>query len=1060
MVKKIAIWTGVALGSLLVLGMGALLILPSFFQKDIEKEVKNWANQNLQARVEFSGTDLSFFSRFPNLTLSINDVKISGKDKFDKVNLVKAKTIIFGIDVMSLFSDKTVIDQVELDQADLNLLVAKDGAANYMIFGSEEDSTATDTAAASLKIRKITIVNSILNYADSTLPFSLSAKGFSYKGQGNLSKDIFDLISKMDVKSMTLNYDGSEYLQNKSITADLQTKMNLKTLGFKFERNDLKINQLPVKFTGYFEFIDKGYDMSFNINSELVPFRSLFTALPKEYLTWMEETKIEGKAQLQVSLNGKYIYEQNIAPDVKVELDVYEGFIQYANAPMPLSDLEVRFKTLLPNLNPDSLQVQLDSFSFKMKDSYFKSQVLLKGIEEPYIKMYAKGYLGLDELWKTLGLSGYVVKGKYDIDLSVDGSYREKIVKSGLRNNKVDTVIAEIPKFNISTHLHNGYFKIDKYEKGIEELFFEFEGDNRTGKPVDTRLQVNRMEAKLKDNFINAKCLLTGITPLNVSADINTHFDLADLYKAFPIDSYSVAGVLDINVRAKGIYDSEKDIFPSGFAEVKYKKGSFSSVKYPGKIENIDLFVFASSKNGKPETTNIKIDPLSFSFEGSPFAIRADLSNLDDLSYSVYSNGKLNLGRLYALFTGKANELEGTIETNFRLKGKQSDAEAMQFDKISNSGNLRIQDITWRSDLYPYPFFIKSGLFTFNNDKISIDKVKMSYLNSEMILNGKINDVIPYLLSDTGKLKVQAELTSAKVIVDEFMAFNASAPSSDAPPSTSAGVVMLPRNLDLKFQTKVGKVLYQDLALDSVAGELAVSDGVLYLKELAFNTLGASVGMDATYTEINPVSAYFDYHLITKDFNIERAYKEVKMVQELASSLESAKGLISIDYKIKGKLDGNMMPVYKSLSGGGVLNMKDVKFSGIKVLGDVSKKTQKEGIDKPRLKGIEIKSTIENNVIEIEPFKFKTAGVRIKVAGRTTIDGIMDMKIRIGLPPMGIFGIPVMVKGSAGDPKIKFGKGGKDDENPVEDDYSDELPADILERIKKAKEEDDDPADS
>jgi AsmA protein len=125
----------------------------------------------------------------------------------------------------------------------------------------------------------------------------------------------------MDVKSMTLNYDGSEYLQNKSITADLQTKMNLKTLGFNFERNDLKINQLPVKFTGYFEFIDKGYDMSFKINSELVPFRSLFTALPKEYLTWMEDTKIEGKAQLQVSLNGKYIYEQNIAPDVLDNID-------------------------------------------------------------------------------------------------------------------------------------------------------------------------------------------------------------------------------------------------------------------------------------------------------------------------------------------------------------------------------------------------------------------------------------------------------------------------------------------------------------------------------------------------------------------------------------------------------------------------------------------------------------------------------------------------------------------------------------------------------------------
>jgi len=99
-----------------------------------------------------------------------------------------------------------------------------------------------------------------------------------------------------------------------------------------------------------------------------------------------------------------------------------------------------------------------------------------------------------------------------------------------------------------------------------------------------------------------------------------------------------------------------------------------------------------------------------------------------------------------------------------------------------------------------------------------------------------------------------------------------------------------------------------------------------------------------------------------------------------------------------------------------------VKLKGFKLMNAVSKSTNKVEMNDPDLSKINIKSSITNNILTIEKTKMRIAGFRPRFQGQCTLDGKLDLKGRIGLPPFGIFGIPFTVKGTQDNPIVKLKK--------------------------------------
>lgn len=685
-------------------------------------------------------------------------------------------------------------------------------------------------------------------------------------------------------------------------------------------------------------------------------------------------------------------------------------------------------------------------------NEFFSLAFKLNSAEKLWIFAKAGVKMDVGKWSKALGVEAIDLRGVFDMDFEAAGYYH-----TGPNPDpaKGDTILLGIPKFKMTATYYDGYLKYRNLPQALTNISFNLKAEAPDADYRNINLRVDNLNAGFLKNKLEGFLHLNGLTDLPVEAKLSTSCNLAELKQVLPIDSIELKGNLDVQLDVKGNYAPEKKKFPTSNVHVKLSGGSLHTKYYPKPIEQIEVDATITNSTGELSDTRIRVEPLSFLFEDHPFEVKADLRNPDNVAYNITSKGTLNIARIYKLFSREGMDLDGHIETNLALRGLQSDAMIGRFEKLHNSGRLVLKNIGFTSEYLPAKFVVREGVFRFENDKMRFEKFLGIYQSSDIRLDGYLSNVVNYVLSGK-KLMGSFAFTSKLLALDEFLAptpTNHLQPPSGRVEATTAGVFMVPENLEVALTADLKQVYYSGMKINDLKASVEVRDGLLLLKEMQFDLIGCKVNMDASYGSVNPAHAFFDFHVIANDFDVKRAYNEVPLFRELASSASKAEGIISLDYTLKGKLNAGMTPVFPSLEGGGVVSLKQVKVMGLKLFTTVSKSTEKEKLKNPNLKKVELKSTIKNNVITLEQTKMRISAFRVKLSGTSSFDGNLALKMRIGLPPLGIIGINLRVLGTTDDPKIKYGKG-TGDENVAETDYQDEMPEELRRKLKAAKEDD------
>ena len=960
----------------IILILFTLILTPIIFKDKFAQIVKSTVNKSLKTELTFSELEVSFFHHFPRLTITLKDFSLKSSAPFTNDTLVSAKDISFGVDVLTIFSNPIKITRVYLNKATIKVLYNEKGASSFDVFipgDTVHKESATPSEGANLKIEDIIVKQTDFIYSDASIPMKIFAHGINYKGKSDLSKNILKLRSSVKIDSLDFIYNSVAYLKSKPVNGDLTTSINTLTTELKFEKNDLKILDIPFKFQGQFLLRNDGYDFYLSLQS------------------------------------------------------------RYEN---------------------ESLNAMLR----------------LIGTNKLWIVAKLNSDITLDKWSKGLGISKFDLQGKLKMKLDAEGLY---FTGQNPENKKPDTVILSIPDFTFNAHLSEGYLKYRDLPEAIHGISLDLTAASGGNDYKKIKIALENFQAQIIKSKIEGFVRIDGLKDLPVEGHLKTSLDLADLKKVVPLDSIDLTGSLALNVDVKGNYAPGKKLFPVSTIAMEMKNGSIRAKYYPNPIEKINITVNVINATGKLADTRIKIDPLSFIFEGKPMTVTADFQNPDNLRYDITSKGTLDVGKVYKVFSRKGLDLDGFISTDLKLKGTQSDALAGSFNKLMNSGKLELHNISFTSEYLPKPFILHTGIFRFENDNIRFEKFEGRYSASDITLDGHLSNVINYILSNQ-KLKGNFNFKSNYLAADEFMAlqepsgvsFQQSASSSTViaseakqqKPVTSSqvqatGVIMIPENLEIGLKADAKKISYRKLDINNLTASVEVKQGMLLLKQMNFELINCKVGMIATYGSINRSKAFFDFHITAKDFDIKRAYNEIDLFRNLSTSAGKCEGIVSLDYSLKGKLDAGMNPVYPSLEGGGVLSLKKIKVMGLKLFTSMSKNLGKEKIKDPDLSKVELKTTIKNNVITLEKTKMKMAGFRFRISGETNFTGALNFKARLGLPPLGIVGIPIRILGTQEDPKFKYGRGNKD-EDVEETNYSDEIPADLLKKIKDAKEED------
>lgn len=1008
---KIIKITGLVTVSLLLL----LFLLPYLFPTTISNKIKALVNTSIRGELNFSSARLSFFNHFPTLTLTLYDLTLKGSAPFQKETLIASREVAFGLDLNTLFAKKININEIFLTNAFINVQVDEKGRANYNVYNSKNNKSVTDTSeGTALKIKKILIENSHLLYNDRSLPMLINAKGFNYTGTGNFSNSVFDLMTHAEIDAVDFTYGSQSYFISKKINADLVTKINTHSLSFLFEKNNLKINQLPVDFTGRFAFLENGYDMDFKINSHPTELKNVFTAMPAAYLSWLQKTQLKGTAVISGQLSGKYIAEKKVQPNLTLSMGIRNGYVAYQKAPSPVTNLFLNLETKMPGLNPDSLQLKIDSIFFNVDKDYFSSIINVKGLKEPEIHIKINTEMDLEKLNKAWGMPSIEAKGKYSLHLSANGKFAKGQNPKSIRP---DTIITSIPAFTFTSSFTNGYLKYAAAPLPVKNIHFKLRADCPDHDMHHSTLILDDLNAEVLNDYLKGSFTITGSKNFKVNSDLKLLFHLASIKQVYPLDGMDLKGEIAATIVTNGQYNPGKKLFPKTTANLHFSNGSILTKYYPHPVEKIEVDALVSNKDGSLKTTAVSVKPVSFVFEGRPFEMKMELKNFDNLAYSISSHGTIDVGNVYKVFSKKGLDVKGFIKANMALSGLQSDATKGHYERLFNSGTLEIRNIKINSEYFPYPFYITKGEFSFKQDKIWFDTFKAKYGKSNFILNGYLTNIINYAIKNE-PLTGTFDIKSDQVDINELMAF-----SGTTNQSSETGVVMIPPNLNISLNAAVKKIKYNDINLTDGKGQMLLQNGKLSLLQTGFTIINAPVTMDATYASIGPKKAIFDYHIQAKDFDIKRAYKEIKLFHDLASAASSAEGTVSLDYMLKGKLNANMRPIYPSLEGGGILSVNKVKMKGFKLFTAVSKETGKNDLNNSDLSKIELKTKIKNNIITIEPFKMRVSGFRPKMQGQVSFDGKLNMKFRLGLPPFGIFGIPMTITGTEEKPVIKLRRG-------------------------------------
>ncbi|ULQ52679.1 AsmA family protein [Flavihumibacter fluvii] len=1024
---KKKLWKILKISGISITALFALLfLLPILFPGKIEEKIKEWTNQAISGELNFKKVRLSFFEHFPALTLTLHEFSLKGSAPFDKDTLIAGNTLSFGIDLGSVFGKAVRVNKFFIDKARINVSVDKNGNANYNIYNSDTSSTSTsqDSSNTQLKIEGIFITRSKLVYNDQSLPMVITADGFHYTGSGNLASTNFELASHLHADSLDFSYDGSTFLEKRSIDADLTTGINTTSLALTFRKNNILINKLPIDFSGNMTILKDGYDIDLKLVSGTTDFGNLFSILPPDYEDWFKDTRFKGTSRLTLDVKGNYRAAENRAPDLVTRLWVRDGQVNHKNAPAPLDHFNLVASVLLPKLNTDSLTLQVDTLDFDIKGKPSRATLYLQGINTPYIKADVNSQLDLALLDQAIGLSFAELKGQATFQLQADGKYT---TGQNPKNFRPDTVITAIPVFQLKATIKNGYYKQKDLPLAIEKVDAAIEAASKDGLWNSITAAIKTIHAEIGKGFLDGHITLQGLEKTDLQANLKARLQLDDLEKAIPMKGYSFAGLFSTDFSANGRLDPEQKTFPVLKADLQLTNGRIQTPYYPAPIRDLEIKGQASSIKGSYQDLTVKFPAISFQFEGQPFEMTADCSNFNDLHYAITGKGTLDLTSIYQVFAIKDYAIAGKLKTDFSAKGKQSDAVAGRFANLKNSGTIEFNQMELSAKEYPAPFFIPTGKMEFIQDKAWLKNMVLQYRQNEFRLNGSAQNFISYLLQNDiliGNLTVE----SKKVNIDDFMAFAATDTAQVQQSATNTGVVLLPSNLNLTLVAGVKEVTYGKTTLTDFSGNLSLKNSHLQLSDTRFSIAGAIFTLGASYLPVDPRNARFTFTVKADSFDVKRAYHEIPLFHEMASAAAKAEGRISLDYALNGRLDDQMKPVLPSIKGKGALTLADVKINGLKLFSAVSKATGKDSINNPNLKAVVLKTSIQNNIITLERTKMRVFGFRPRIEGQTSLDGKLNLRFRLGLPPLGIIRIPMTITGTAENPIVKMKKGTESDE--------------------------------
>ncbi|MGQ0826892.1 MAG: AsmA family protein [Bacteroidota bacterium] len=364
LVGRILKWTGISFLILLLL----IIAVPFLFKSQIVQLVKDAANENLNAKVNFGDFDLSLISSFPDFTLSVDSVSVANIGDFEGDTLLYAKNLTVGLNLMSVIKgDEYKINTISIDQPRIHALVLKDGKANWDIAKPSADTTAVDTAASApfkMTLEKFEIKNAYILYDDASMDFKTELYNMNHTLSGDFGSDHFLLETLTEIEKMTMAYGGVTYMSKVKTRIKSDMDADMPNFKFTFKENEFSFNELTLGLDGYFAMPKDDMDMDLKFKANQTEFKNILSLVPGAYTDSFKDVKTSGSLALDGFAKG--VYNDKKMPAFGGRLLIKDAMFQYPSLPKSVNNIQVDLVVDNKTGDPDATVIDLNKFHIEM----------------------------------------------------------------------------------------------------------------------------------------------------------------------------------------------------------------------------------------------------------------------------------------------------------------------------------------------------------------------------------------------------------------------------------------------------------------------------------------------------------------------------------------------------------------------------------------------------------------------------------------------------------------------------------------------------------------------
>jgi hypothetical protein len=519
----------------------------------------------------------------------------------------------------------------------------------------------------------------------------------------------------------------------------------------------------------------------------------------------------------------------------------------------------------------------------------------------------------------------------------------------------------------------NGTYSFDDIELFLNEL-------KVNGKGVIKKLDNGyNLDVSFKTASADFKSLLSLVTPI--------------YQKEF--SKIMATGTAVVDGYVKGVYADS--MMPGYHLAMEVKDGSFKYTDLPKAVEQINFKAVFDNTDGQPDNMIVDVSNGHLEVDKEPFDFRLLLIKpVSDMYVDAAARGKLNLSQLANYIKlEKGTSISGIMDADVNVKGNVKEIEQQRYNNFYSEGTIMLDGFNYTSVEYPTGIKVNKLHSFFTPTKIDLSDLDGQYMGTNFTGGGQINNLLSYLLN--GKpLRADLNINADQLNLNDWIGVPA---ETSGKPATATTPFVVPGNLDISLNTKIGKLHYDKLDIQNLAGTVQVADETVKLNDVSGNALDGTIKINGSYStkesKTKPAVA-MSYDVAQVD--IQKTFYAFNSSQKLMPIGKYIAGKLTSVLTANGKLGDGMSIDMNTISGNGNLFLIEGFLSKFAPLDKIATVLNVKQLEQISLKDVKTYFEFANGKLLVKPFTVKVKDIVMEIGGLQGFDESLNYAINLKLP--------------------------------------------------------------